>query len=86
MQSEHNQHLDDACRAWLDLVARAGDTEDDERLARVIADHIATCPACATSEAALTALIDRYRRADEPSLPDQLERRLRDCIEGLTQR
>lgn len=76
------EHLDDACRAWLERLVDGSEAESDEELARIIAEHIAECPTCAASEAALSALIDRYRRTDQPSLPEHLERRLLACLTG----
>lgn len=76
----NGEHLDAACRSWLELVERARDAEHDEQVARMIADHVAACPDCAASEAALTSIIDRYRRCAEPALPEHLEERLLDLL------
>ncbi|MDI3340529.1 MAG: hypothetical protein QJR03_08355 [Sphaerobacter sp.] len=77
------EHLDAACRSWLELAAQAREADDrDERLAQLIAEHLAACPDCAASEAALTSLIQRYRDAAQPPLSEQRERRLLDLLCG----
>jgi hypothetical protein len=72
------------CRELAAWLAGAG-AEDDERVARILAERVATCPACAKAEAALVALVAGYGVAGEPPLAPDRERRLLDRLCGADQ-
>ena len=68
------------CSGLLALLAVAKAAENDTRVAQAVAEHVASCPACARAEAALARLVAGYRRVENSSLPDGVEPRLLDQI------
>ncbi len=60
-----------------DLRTLLGSATDEETIAPMIAEHIATCPDCAQTEQAMTRLVARLRAATTAdALPPQVEARL----------
>jgi hypothetical protein len=64
------------------LAALLRGAADDAQAERIIAAHIATCRDCVEAEAALAALVGRWRVAALLPLDADLERRLLDRLCG----
>lgn len=62
------------------LAAMLDATEDQAAQSHTIAEHIASCPECATAARSVMQLIARYRELEQDELPPDLERRLLDQL------
>jgi hypothetical protein len=66
---------DHCCRALIQLLQTL-DGQDAGAVERAIASHLTGCPLCAADERRLADLLARFREADSPDLPADLEARL----------
>lgn len=62
------------------LLARLDAARDDEERARLVAEHLTTCPTCVAAEAALASLLAQYGSGEAAPLDAARERRLLDFL------
>ncbi|GIV95423.1 MAG: hypothetical protein KatS3mg057_0080 [Herpetosiphonaceae bacterium] len=78
MAGESQQAM--TCGRLKELLRAGAAGEELEHVAQAITGHIERCPTCSTAETALSTMLARYRQAEQPPLPHDLERRLLDLL------